>query len=302
MRAKSHLRLVTDVLGPTDWMGGPGDDAAALPFDSSFVLVAGEAIYPPFVEADPFGAGIAAVLANVNDVAAMGGRPLAIVDTIVGPEEAARKLLEGMRAAAEAYGVPIVGGHLTQLSAAPSLSAFVLGRTARVLSSRNAAPGQALMLACCLEGRMRQDFPFFSSIRERGPRAAKDLELLSVVAERGLCAAAKDVSMAGLIGSLAMLLERNRLGVSLDLERLPRPADVALPTWLSAFPSFAFLLCAPPAATESCRRLFHERGLTCEVIGELDSSGKIRARLGGEEALLLDLETEVVTGLEPSAG
>ena len=302
MRAKSHLRLVTDVLGPTDWMGGPGDDAAALPLDSGFVLVAGEAIYPPFVEADPFGAGIAAVLANVNDVAAMGGRPLAIVDTIVGPEEAARKLLEGMRAAAEAYGVPIVGGHLTRLSAAPSLSAFVLGRTSRVLSSRNAAPGQALMLACCLEGRMRQDFPFFSSIRERGPRAAKDLELLSVVAERGLCAAAKDVSMAGLIGSLAMLLERNRLGVSLDLEGLPRPADVALPTWLSAFPSFAFLLCAPPAATESCRRLFHERGLTCEVIGELDSSGKIRARLGGEEALLLDLETEVVTGLEPSAG
>ncbi len=52
---------------------------------------------PPFVAADPYGAGIAAVLANVNDVAAMGGFPLAIVDTVVADRETARSVLEGMR-------------------------------------------------------------------------------------------------------------------------------------------------------------------------------------------------------------
>ena len=38
--------------------------------------VCGEAISPPFVAADPFGAGAAAVVTNVSDVRAMGGRPL----------------------------------------------------------------------------------------------------------------------------------------------------------------------------------------------------------------------------------
>ena len=71
---KARIAMVTDILGPTDWDRGPGDDAAVLPqHDGRQALVAGEAMWPPFVERDPFGAGIAAVLANVNDVAAMGG-------------------------------------------------------------------------------------------------------------------------------------------------------------------------------------------------------------------------------------
>ncbi|HLA92618.1 MAG TPA: AIR synthase related protein, partial [Actinomycetota bacterium] len=87
IRSKASIGLVTDILGPTDWLSGPGDDAAALPSPGpGFVLAAGEAIWPPFVEADPFGAGVAAVVANVNDLAAMGGRPLGLVDTIVGSE------------------------------------------------------------------------------------------------------------------------------------------------------------------------------------------------------------------------
>jgi hypothetical protein len=80
---KAQIAMVTDILGPTDWDRGPGDDAAVLPQRDGQTLVAGEAMWPPFVERDPYGAGIAAVLANVNDVAAMGGRPEAVVDTIV---------------------------------------------------------------------------------------------------------------------------------------------------------------------------------------------------------------------------
>src|SRR5579875_2807101 len=122
LRAKRTLRLVADALGASDWLHGPGDDAAAVPLGEEYLLVAGEAIYPPFVERDPLGAGIAAVLANVNDVAAMGGRPLAVVDTLVGSEAVAREALEGVRRASEIYDIPIVGGHLTVRDAAPALS------------------------------------------------------------------------------------------------------------------------------------------------------------------------------------
>jgi uncharacterized protein len=294
---KARIAMVTDVLGPTDWDRGPGDDAAVLPRDGGHALVAGEAMWPPFVERDPYGAGIAAVLANVNDVAAMGGRPEALVDTIVADEPVARSALEGLRFGAELYRVPVVGGHLTIRPGPPSLSAFILGSARRPLRALEAAAGQALLFCVCLEGRMREDFPFFSSIRERGPALADDVRLLADLADAGHCLAAKDVSMAGVLGSLAMLLEPTQCGVLVDLDRLPRPPGVPLAAWTGAFPSFGFLLCVLPSEVAACRDAFSARGLACEQVGQLDASGAVRAGLGGREELLIDLRREPVTGL-----
>ena len=92
-------------------------------------MVGGEAIAPGFVAHDPYGAGVAAVLANVNDLAAMGAVPLAIVDTVVASADVARLALEGMRYAAGLYDVPVVGGHLTLHDGPPAISAFGLGRS-----------------------------------------------------------------------------------------------------------------------------------------------------------------------------
>src|SRR5262245_953737 len=90
LRAKAAIGIVAEVLGGVDWRAGPGDDGAVVPGRDGDLVVGGEAIFPPFVAADPFGAGVAAVLANVNDLAAMGATPLAIVDTVTGPERVAR--------------------------------------------------------------------------------------------------------------------------------------------------------------------------------------------------------------------
>ena len=77
------------------WVHGPGDDGAVVAMRASAdagaggqVIACGEAMLPAFVAADPYGAGVAAVLANVNDLAAMGATPLAIVDTVVGSRRA----------------------------------------------------------------------------------------------------------------------------------------------------------------------------------------------------------------------
>jgi hypothetical protein len=296
-QAKSSLHFVTEVLGPTDWIHGPGDDAAVFSGDGTFLLAAGEAMWPPLVATDPFGAGVAAVVANVNDIAAMGGRPLALVDTVIGPEPLARKVLEGMAAASKLYGVPIVGGHLTVREGAPAVSAFVIGRARALLLATNAAPGQTLLLAAALEGRMREDFPFFTSVQERGERLAGDLEVLPAVAEAGTCVSAKDVSMAGLLGSLAMLLEPTGAGVTIDIDRLPRPPGVSLAAWTAAFPAYGFLLCAPPERAEECAAAFRQRGLACEAIGTLDDTGELRVHQGSRQALLARPAAEGVTGL-----
>ena len=292
--AKAEIGLVTEVFGAADWLEGPGDDGAVV--DGSLV-VGGEAILPAFVATDPFGAGVAAVTTNLNDLAAMGAWPLALVDTMTGPRPVMRSVLEGMRWAAGLYDVPVVGGHLTVTAGPPSLSAFGLGRADRPLSARAARPGQSLVFAGCIDGKMREDFPFFPSFEERGEHLAGDVRLLAEAAAAGWVAAAKDVSMAGLVGSLAMLLECNRLGVTLDLDALPVPAGVPLREWVICFPCFAFLLCVPPDSVGECLRAFAGRGLAAAAVGTLDATGQVRVRQDGQTAVAFDLTRESVTNL-----
>jgi selenophosphate synthetase-related protein len=299
IRAKAALRVVGEILGKGS-VEGPGDDAAAIPSDGAWLLAAAEAMWPPFVEADPHGAGVASVVANVNDIAAMGGRVVAIADTVVAPEPAAALVLEGMRLACEVYGVRIVGGHLSVWSGAPAVSAFALGRATQLLSSLHVEAGQTVLLASCLEGRLRQDFPFFSSIAERAGSLAGDVEVLPRLAEAGHCVAAKDVSMAGLLGSLGMLLESTGSGAVVNLEAIATPPGVDLETWVFAFPTYGFLLTAAAERVDDCRAAFAERGLECAVIGTVDATGSLRVRLGAEEAPLVDLRTSGVTGLGPA--
>ena len=295
--SKADIGLVAEVFGDGDWYAGPGDDGAVLPAGDGHVVVGGEAILPAFVAADPYGAGIAAVLANVNDLAAMGARPVALLDTVVGSEPVAREVLRGLHWAARLYDVPVVGGHLTRTDGPPSLSAFGIGRAQRVLSATAAAPGQVLVLGCCVEGRMRPDFPFFPSFDERGDALAGDVRLLADLADSGAAVACKDVSMAGLVGSLAMLLEAGKLGVSVDLDVLPVPAGVSLAAWLGCFPCFAFLLTCPADRVGDCLAGFRDRGLTAEALGVLDGSGEVRLVRGGEQAIVFDLQVEGITNL-----
>lgn len=295
--AKSEIGLVSEVFESTDWLAGPGDDGAVVTEAGMSLVVGGEAILPSFAAADPYGAGVAAVTTNLNDLAAMGAWPLALVDTVTGQRAVIQQVLEGMRWAAGLYQVPVVGGHLTVTDGPPALSAFGLGRADRPLSARSAEAGQSLVVGCCAEGTMRADFPFFPSFDERGVRLAGDVRLLAEGASRGWVAAAKDVSMAGLVGSLAMLLECNRLGVTLDLDAVPVPAGVSLEQWITCFPCFAFLLCVPAGLEGECLRAFADRGLAAAVVGTLDGTGQLRLCSAGRVATAFDLAAESVTNL-----
>jgi selenophosphate synthetase-related protein len=303
LRAKAEIALVGDALGATDWLGGPGDDGAVVAVgsaDGAAVVACGEALFPPFVAADPHGAGFAAVLTNVNDLAAMGAEPLGIVDTVVGTEAVARAALAGMREAARLYDVPIIGGHLTVHDGAPAISAFGVGSTAAALSVTRAEPGQSLVVAAALDGEMRPDFPFFPAFRARGPRCAGDVRLLPALARDGRCVAAKDISMAGLVGSLAMLLEYRRLGVTVDLDAVPAPPGVPLVRWLNCFPSYGFLLCVPPGREDECLAAFTARDLAAAVVGTLDGTGELTLRRGERVEPVLRLDEFRVTGLPRS--
>ena len=294
LRGKRELAAVAAALG------GDGDDAALVADGDGHLALAAEAIWPPFVAAQPRAAGVAGVVTVLNDLAATGARPLALLDCLVaGSRRVAEDVLEGLRIGAGLYGVPVLGGHATvEQGAAPGLSTFAVGRTRRPLSARNARPGDAVTLLACLEGEMMvgAGSSFFSHLRgPRRERAHEDLALLADTAEAGDAWAARDVSMPGVAGSLLQLCESaGGLGCALDLDALPVPAGMTLERWLVTFPSFAFLLVGDGDAIAPRAR---SAGLAAACVGALDDSGRLRLAAAGREEPVWDLAEEPLTGM-----
>ena len=87
---------------------------------------------------------------------------------------------------------------------------------------------------------------FFTALHDRDDDALKtDGEALVEVAERGLCHAARDISMPGIAGSLLQMAEGANVGARLDLDATPAAGRRPIERWLLTFPSFGFLLAAP---------------------------------------------------------
>jgi selenophosphate synthetase-related protein len=296
LHAKRELALLSRLQATLD-----GDDGAVLPRADEYLIVCGEAIQPAFVRRDPHAAGAAAVVTNVSDVRAMGGRPLGLLDMLISPDRAhAEAVLDGIAWAAGLLGVDVVGGHLT-LGEEPALSASCTGVASRPLLAKNARPGDVLLAAFCLEGRYAPGTPFFSSLRDRAPdELREDGEALVEVAESHAVHAARDISMPGVAGSLLQLLESAGCGAALEVERIPRPRGVSLERWLHTFPSFGYLLVAPPGAAEAAAEPFRKRGLACAPCGRLDDSRTLRLAAGADSVVLWDLDREPFTHLGPA--
>jgi uncharacterized protein len=283
-------------------LGVDGDDAALVPHQDGYLVVCGEAMSPPFVAADPFGAGSAAVVTNVSDVLAMGGRPLAIVDMLVSPDHAhAETVLDGIAWASDKLGVPVVGGHLT-IGHAPALSASCTGFARVPLRASAAKPGDTLVATFALDGRWMSDTqPFWTALHDRPDHLLRtDGNALVEIAENGLAHAARDVSMPGIAGSLLQMIEGAGCGATLLLDAIPRPPDAPLERWLLTFPSFGFLLATeyPEATCEA----FTRRGLAAAPCGSFDDTRVLRLAAGGAERPAWDLASTPLTGLEPAAG
>lgn len=279
-----------------------GDDAAALPDpDGGFTLLAAEGMLPSFVEREPFFAGLCAVLCNVNDIAAMGGRPRALVDVVLAGSDSdhTQQLYAGLQAGAELFQVPIVGGHCGRSAGAPHLSAAVLGKAQRLLTSFDARPGQLLMACIDLGGEFRADQPHFDGITAGDAALARArLELLPQLSEAGLVSAGKDISMAGLLGTLLMLLETSGCGALVDLESVPAPeCALAEPLrWLMSFPSFGFILSVEPSHADEVRARFADLGVTAAAIGAVQPARTLDISYGTERARFWDLAREPLMG------
>lgn len=276
-----------------------GDDCAAIPDGDGWLLLAIEGFLPAFVAREPFFAGYCGIMVNLGDIAAMGGRPLAVVDAIWSRGTAhAAPILEGLRAASTTYGVPIVGGHTNSRNEGEQLSVAVLGRAKALLTSFDAKPGDVLLAAIDLRGHYHEPFAWWdaSSGCPDPARLRADLELLPRIAEAGLSRAAKDISMGGLIGTAIMLAEGSGVALSITPSLVPRPDGADLARWLTAFPSFGFLLACDEVQAEAVIALFAAREIACAVIGHCEEGTRVELVEGDERETVFDLAEAPLIG------
>lgn len=263
--ALAPLRAVPGGLGPAGFLG---DDGVPLP-GSDFVAAC-DAIIPSMVERDPEWAGWCSVLVNVNDLTAMGAAPTGLLDAVGAPTRSLlTRIVRGIAKASQAWRVPVLGGH-TQLGVPAALTVTAFGRTATPIPAGGGSAGDELRLTADLEGAWRVGH-HGRQWDSSSTRSSDELAELSTLVARMRPRAAKDVSMAGVVGTVGMLAEASGTGAELDVARIPRPARADMGDWLTCFPGYAMLTAdrpgsRPPVApdgvvTATCGRLTDERGV-----------------------------------------
>lgn len=300
VQQKNDIQQLAAILrdaAPPEYLNG--DDCAAIATSDGYQLLAIEGFINRFVETDPWFAGWCGLMVNISDIVAMGGWPVALVNAVwarQGPY--AEKIMQGMVAASQAYQVPIAGGHTNLRSQQEQLSVAILGKAQQLLSSFAAQPGQKIVAAVDLRGAYRAPFLNWNAATEAPPeRLRGDLALLPEIARAGFASAAKDISQAGILGTLAMLLESSKVGADIQLEKIPRPQNVAWKEWLCSFPSFGFLLTANSEKAAELLQCFASRDIAAAVIGDVTAERRLWVSSATERELFWDLQTQGFVGL-----
>ncbi|MBW4040541.1 MAG: AIR synthase [Acidobacteria bacterium] len=246
-RTKAPLEDLLDPFGaawgaaPPASLGGAGfvgDDGAPVP--GTDLIAACDAILPAMVQRDPEWAGWCGVLVNVNDLAAMGADPVGLLDAVAGPDlEVVRRTIRGLRSAAEAWGVPILGGH-TQVGVPAALTVTALGRTAAPVPGGGGRRDDVLSLTVDTTGRWRPG-AHGTQWDSTSSRTGAELRAMTRLVRDAAPRAAKDVSMAGVVGTAGMLAEASGCGAEIDVAAVPAPPDASMGDWLTCFPGFGML-------------------------------------------------------------
>ena len=277
-----------------------GEDAAVIRHNSEdALLLAADGIWSRLMEADPFWAGYCAVLVNVHDIAAMGGRPVAMVDILSVTNDVIRdEVTRGMVAASTQFGVPIVGGHLHPETPYSVVDVAILGTAQmdQIIFSDTAEEGDRVVAAIDLNGRVHPSCSFnWDSVTMKSAEEVRaQIRVMEDLGKEHLVTAGKDISNPGVIGTLGMLLEVSGKGAVIDLEAIPRPdlsaLDLSFEQWVRMYPGMGFILTVKEENVQEVCRRFTDVGIAAAPIGEVDGSRRLSVRYLGRETQVFDLD------------
>ncbi len=303
----SAFPRLTDQLAEMEILADFGEDAAVLLIsedNDNVLLLAADGIMGSLMNSNPYWAGYCSVLVNLHDIAAMGGRPLALVDILSVKEiEVLAKVTTGMNDACSKFGVPIVGGHIHPDSRFNAVDVAVLGTAMRkgVIYSHTAEVGDRVIFAMDLDGCVHPDslYSWDTTQHKSADGVRKQLLVMSELGSQRLVHSGKDISNPGTLGTLGMLLETSKKGAEIDLEKMPYPGDdvVNFTQWLKMYQGCGFVVTCKPENSADVIDKFRSVGLSSAVAGEITDERKLMIRYNDRQDVLFDFEHENITGI-----
>lgn len=179
----------------------PGDDCSAIKTENGYQLIAMEGMLPNFVKNDPKAAGWSSVMANVSDIAAMGGRPTAVINALWHNNDSdGRIILSNIKRACDTWGLLFAGGHSSiNKDHSENLAVGVLGFANKLLSCHHIRPEQRLFMLTDLRGSWHRDLPYWGCVSGKSKKEIQEQwNIPAELAENELAVAAKDISNASI--------------------------------------------------------------------------------------------------------
>ncbi len=280
----------------------PDDDAAVIRMGEKTLLFACDSINERLIEADPYFSGYSAVLVNVNDIAAMGGEPIAMVDALsVKDETVVREIARGVGAASRKFGVPVVGGHFNPNAGCNGIELSILGeaQTGKIIKGSTAEVGDVILGAIDLDGALQPNYDLaWDCTTNKSPETVqKNLSILRTLARQGLVKSCRDISNPGLLGTLGMLLEASGAGGTVEIEKIPIPQGVEISHWLKTYPGFGFVFTVDESTAGETIKLFERHRISASVIGSVDDTKKLLISWKDKRELVFDFERQSITGV-----
>jgi selenophosphate synthetase-related protein len=282
-----------------------GEDSAAIDLGGdNLILLSTDAVIPELAESKPFVAGYAAILVNVNDIYAAGGRPIVAMVNIAFTEmKAGVKIMEGICEAGQKFKVEVVRGHTTPEAPVNSVSASICGTVPRnsYISAGGAQSGDKLILAVDLKGRISPNYEYGwdTTALKKSNEVLKRYEAMRVLAQTQLLTASKDLSNGGIIGTTLLMLEYAQKGATIDLSAILTPTELDLSSWLKMYISTGFIVSTIPANVKAVLSIFEEHGLSASAVGDVDVSQQLKVQLGEDMTTIFDFTKESIVAPPP---
>lgn len=273
---------------------GPGDDASVVRPPPGYDAVASIDSLLPDVHfpacARPQDIGYRALAVSLSDLSAMAAKPGYVLVALTLPDADvtfARQLATGMAEAAEAYGVPIVGGNLARGPLSISVSVHGWSAPGAALLRSGASAGETLFVTGALGATAaalaagiasEDDAGLTSRLRSRYFRPANRGPKLRQLARQGLVTSAIDIS-DGLLSDATHLARSSDVGLWIDSALIPVFPESTLAHVLAGSDDYEVLLTSAETTLEDCTAIGRVMAF------DSDDDCRTRVRVDGEPAI-----------------
>lgn len=273
------------------------EDGVLLRHGGGYIVIACDSIQPEICRKAPYFAGRSAVFASVNDVAAMGGKPLKIVNASgAEDEDNLKKIIWGMAEAAQIFGLTIDGGHILPTGSASNATVTVVGTAKKPLLSSTLSPDHLLLFVTDLKGTRPNNWrhAWNTTTGKSNQQIRGRYTALRRLAEEGMLTAGKDISNAGILGTIAILLETSNVGGIIDLKAIKIPRGITPLDWYCTFLSFGFILGMQRKNRKKVISRLKRKGLFANIIGYATSSSEVILEHETDTAILFDWKYDTI--------